>query len=84
MTDLSSSQKKKDPRIWGSLQVGIKARLNDYLGSSGVHIHKYGLDTSSSQLGFKAKVCELPGNSMFGTSITAWYNLVLGLRFMIT
>ena len=23
-------------------------------------IHKYGLDTSSSQLGFKAKVCELP------------------------
>ena len=24
-------------------------------------IHKYCLDTSSSQLGFKAKVCELPG-----------------------
>ena len=24
-------------------------------------IHKYGLDTSSSQIGFKAKVCELPG-----------------------
>ena len=24
-------------------------------------IHKYGLDTSLSQLGFKAKVCELPG-----------------------
>ena len=23
-------------------------------------IHKHGLDTSSSQLGFKAKVCELP------------------------
>ena len=23
-------------------------------------IHKYGLDSSSSQLGFKAKVCELP------------------------
>ena len=24
-------------------------------------IHKYGLDTSSFQLGFKAKVCELHG-----------------------
>ena len=24
-------------------------------------IHKYGLDTISSQVGFKAKVCELPG-----------------------
>ena len=24
-------------------------------------IYKYGLDTSLSQLGFKGKVCELPG-----------------------
>ena len=35
-------------------------------------IHKYGLDTSSSQLCFEAKVCELPGTrclvqaSLFG------------------
>ena len=47
-------------------------------------IHKYGLDISYSQLGVKAKVNELPGNSIFGTSITAWYSLVLELRFMIT
>ena len=24
-------------------------------------MHKYGLDTSLSQLGFKARACELPG-----------------------
>ena len=35
--------------------------MNDYLGSSVVGIHKYGLDTSSSQPGFKAKVYGLPG-----------------------
>ena len=27
--------------------------MNDYLGSSGVGIHKYGPDTSSSHLGIK-------------------------------
>ena len=35
-------------------QLGIRAWVNDYLGSSGVGIHKYGPDTSLSQLGIKS------------------------------
>ena len=35
--------------------------MNDYLGSSGVGICKYGPDTSSSQLGIKSLGYELPG-----------------------
>ena len=31
-------------------QLGIRAYVNDYLGSSNVGIHKYDLDASSSQL----------------------------------
>ena len=35
-------------------QLGIRALVNDSLGSSNVGIHKYGADTSSSQLGIKS------------------------------
>ena len=35
-------------------QLGIRASVNDYLGSSNVGIHKYGPDTSLSQLGIKS------------------------------
>ena len=34
--------------------------VNDYLGSSGVGIHKYGPDTSSSQLGTKSLGTRIP------------------------
>ena len=34
------------PSGFGASQLGIKAKVNDYLGSSGVGIHKYGSDTS--------------------------------------
>ena len=34
-------------------QLGIRAWVNDSLGSSNVGIHKYGLNASSSQLGIK-------------------------------
>ena len=48
------------PKIRAS-QLGIRVEVNDYLGSSGVGIHKYGPNTSSSKLGIKTEVCELPG-----------------------
>ena len=46
--------------------------MNDYLGSSGVGIHKNGPDTSSSQLGIKSIDIRMTCNSMLGTCIIAW------------
>ena len=44
---------QRDPRF-GVSQLGIRALVNDYLGSSNVGIHKYGLDARSSQLCIKS------------------------------
>ena len=42
------------PPGFETLQLGIRAPVNDYLGSSGMGIHKYGPNTSLSQLGIKS------------------------------
>ena len=41
-------------------QLGIRAYVNDYLGSSGVGIYKYGPDTSSSQLDIMSLGTRIP------------------------
>ena len=69
-TDLSSSQKTKCPPGFEASQLGIKASMKDYLGSSGVGTHYYGLNTISSQLGIKSLGIRITYNSMLGTSIT--------------
>ena len=48
------------PLGYGVSQLGIRAWVNDYLGSSNVGIHKYGPDTSSSQLGIKKLGTQVP------------------------
>ena len=40
--------------------------MNDSLGSSNVGIHKYGPDTSSSQLGIKSLGTRVPRNMCMG------------------
>ena len=55
------------PPSFRASQLGIRALVNDYLGSSGVGIHKYGSDTSSSQLGIKSLGTRVPRADGYGS-----------------
>ena len=48
-------------------QLGIRAEVNDYLGSSNVGIHKCGPDTSSSQLGINSLGTRVPRVDGYGS-----------------
>ena len=51
------------------LLLGIRAKVNDYLGSLGVGIHKYCPDTSSSQLGIKSLGTRVPRADGYGSRL---------------